>query len=167
MDNLVNKNINYKEEKPYYIYIHTCPNYKVYVGLTRKPKQRWNNGEGYKANKEFYKDIRSFGWDNIKHEIVAETYYGWVARKIEKSLISRFKKYGKSYNIVNEDKLAYISQRIIPLKKVGKYSKNGELIRVYESASEAWKDGNTCVQNIQACCRGKTKTAGGFAWKYL
>lgn len=117
--------------------------------------------------KNFMKIFNFFGWDNIKHEIVAETHYGWVARKIEKSLISRFKKYGKSYNIVNEDKPVYVSQRTVPLKKVGKYSKNGELIKVYKSASEAWRDGNTCEQNIQACCRGKTKTAGGFIWKYL
>ena len=167
MENLVNKNINYREDKPYYIYVHTSPNYKVYVGLSKHPKQRWNNGEGYKDNKNFYDDIKLFGWDNIKHEIVAETYYGWVARKIEKTKITKNKKYGKSYNLVNEDKPGYISQRTIPLKKVGKYSKSGELIKVYESASEAWRDGNTCGQNIQACCRGKTKTAGGFIWKYL
>ena len=58
MENLVNKNINQREDKSYYIYIHTCPNYKCYVGLSRNPKQRWENGEGYKANKEFYKDIQ-------------------------------------------------------------------------------------------------------------
>ena len=73
MDDLVNKNINYREEKPFYIYVHTCPNYWSYVGLTHNPKQRWNNGEGYKDNKEFYDAINFFGWENIKHEIVAET----------------------------------------------------------------------------------------------
>lgn len=167
MDDVVNKNINYREEKPFYIYIHTCPNYWSYVGLTHNPKQRWNNGEGYKDNKEFYDVIKFFGWENIKHEIVAETHYGWVARKIEKVLISKYRKYGKSYNMNNEDKPAYISKRTIPLKKVGKYTKEGELLKVYNSASEAWKDGNTSSSNIQNCCRGKTKTAGGFVWKYL
>jgi len=167
MENIVNKDINYRENKPYYIYIHTCPNYKCYVGLSKNPKQRWNKGKGYKENKEFYNAIKFYGWDNIKHEIVAETYYGWIARKIEKMLISKYKKYGKSYNIVNEDKTIYISKREIPLKKVAKYSKDGELIKIYNSASEAWKDGNACGQNIQACCRGKTKTAGGYIWKYL
>lgn len=167
MDNIVNKNINYREDKPYYIYIHTCPNYMVYVGLSKNPKQRWNNGKGYINNKRFYEAIQTFGWENIKHEIVAETNYGWIARKIEKSLISRFKKYGKAYNIVNEDKPAYASKRKTPLKKVGKFNKDGQLIKIYNSASEAWKDGNTCAQNIQDCCRGKTKTAGGHVWKYL
>ena len=167
MDNLVEKNINYREIKPYYIYLHTCPNCKCYVGLSKNPKQRWNNGKGYKDNKEFYKDINKFGWDNIKHEIVAETYYGWIARKIEKFLITDFKKNGKAYNVVNEDKPPYISKRIIPLKKVGKYSKDGKLIKIYDSVSIAWRDGNTCTTNIRACCNGKTKTAGGYVWKYL
>lgn len=167
MENMINKNINHREDKPYYIYLHTSPNYKTYVGLSKNPKQRWNKGEGYKYNKIFYEDIIRYGWDNIKHEIVAETHYGWVARGIEKTLISKFKKFGRSYNIVNEDRPAYISQRVIPLKKVGKYSKDGTLIKIYNSASEAWRDGNTCDQNIRACCNGKTKTAGGFIWKYL
>lgn len=167
MNNIVKRNINYKENKPYYIYIHTCPNYKCYIGLSQNPKQRWKNGNGYRDNKEFYKDIKYFGWENIKHEIVAKTYYGWLARKIEKMLISSFKKKGLAYNVINEDKEGYISQRKIPLKKVGKYNKNGEFIRSYDSASEAWKDGNTCEQNIQACCRGRTKTAGGYIWRYL
>lgn len=113
----MDSNIHQREQKPYYIYIHTCPNRKVYIGLSKNPKQRWNNGEGYKSNIDFYQDIKRFGWNNIQHEITATTYYGWVARKIEKMTISRFKNSGKIYNRNNEDKLGYISQRKIPLKK--------------------------------------------------
>ena len=43
---VVNENINYREKKPYYIYIHTCPNRMVYIGQSKNPKQRWNNGKG-------------------------------------------------------------------------------------------------------------------------
>ena len=167
MKDVVNENINYREDEPYYIYIHTCPNMMYYVGMSKRPKQRWNNGKGYKDNKEFYKDILYFGWENIKHEIVAETHYGWVARGIEKRLISRYKKLKKAYNVVNEEKPAYVSQRKIPLKKVGKYNKNGELIKVYNSVSEAWKDKNPNPELIRNCCKGRTKTSGGFVWKYL
>lgn len=36
----------------YYVYIHTCPNGKRYVGITTKnPKYRWSKGNGYKPNK--------------------------------------------------------------------------------------------------------------------
>ena len=158
----ISENVNRRENKKYYIYIHTCPNNKRYIGLSQNPKQRWNNGEGYKANIEFYNQIKQYGWNNIKHEIVAETYYGWIARKIEKSIITQFKKLGLALNKNNENKTSYVSQRKIPLKKVGKYTKSGELVKIYSSATEARRDGNTAIQNIQSCCRGKTKTAGGF-----
>lgn len=167
MKNVIDKNINFKENEKYYIYIHTCPNEMRYIGQSKNPKQRWNNGEGYKRNIDFYNAIKKYGWENIKHEIVAETYYGWIARRIEKSLITQFKKRGLAFNKNNETKPEYISQREIPLKKVGKFTKEGELIKIYNSSTEAWKDGNTCSQNIQACCRGRTKTAGGFVWKYI
>ncbi len=157
----------FKERRTYYIYIHTCPNKKCYVGLSKNPKQRWNNGEGYKANKEFYKDIKTFGWNNIEHEIVAKTNYGWIARGIEKDLILKFKKQGNAYNIINEKKPGYISKRKIPLKKVAQYDKNGNLIKVYKSASEAGKCLMKSSNNIQDCCRGRTRTSGGYVWKYI
>jgi hypothetical protein len=56
----------------YYVYLHTFPNGKVYVGEARNPIKRWRNGEGYTNNKEITKAIQEYGWDNIKHEIVAE-----------------------------------------------------------------------------------------------
>ena len=126
MNDIINKNIHYKGKEPYYIYIHTTPEHMRYVGLSKNPKQRWNNGEGYKKNEEFYKDIQKFGWNNIKHEIIAESYYGWVARKIEKCIISVFKKRGLAYNKNNEEKSGYVSQRKIPLKRVAQYDKNGK-----------------------------------------
>lgn len=167
MDDIISQNIYYRESKPYYIYIHTCPNRMVYVGMSKQPKQRWKNGKGYKDNKEFHQAILYYGWDNIKHEIVAETNYGWIARGIEKRLISKYKKFGKAYNIVNEERPAYVSQRKIPLKKVGKYSKDGNLIKIYNSATEAWRDKNPNPDLIRNCCNGNSKTSGGFIWKYL
>ena len=56
----------------YYVYVHTVPNGKKYVGQTKEPLRRWNNGEGYDGNEPFYKDIELYGWNNILHEIVAE-----------------------------------------------------------------------------------------------
>ena len=157
-----------KEKTAYYVYMHTCPNYKVYVGMSKDPVQRWNKGNGYKYNSEFYKDIQRYGWDNIKHEIILKTYYGWVARMNEKRLITQYKKQRKCYNIVNEEnQKSCQSKRKIPLKKVGKYTKQGKLIKIYNSATEAWKDGNIGPSLIQSCCRGRVKTSGGFVWKYL
>ena len=58
----------------YTVYKHTCPNGKVYIGITKqKPERRWGiNGRGYKENEYFYRAIQKYGWQNIKHEIIAE-----------------------------------------------------------------------------------------------
>lgn len=60
----------------YFVYKHTSPSGKVYIGITKQtPERRWRNGEGYKPSDEptpFYNAILKYGWDNIKHEILAE-----------------------------------------------------------------------------------------------
>lgn len=56
----------------YYLYIHTTPDGKVYVGQSKNPKDRWLNGKGYEDNVPFYKAIKQYGWENIKHEVVGE-----------------------------------------------------------------------------------------------
>lgn len=54
----------------YYVYIHTCPNGKRYIGTTcRAPKRRWQGGYGYKSNKHFYRAIQKYTWDNINHQV--------------------------------------------------------------------------------------------------
>ena len=54
----------------YWVYVHTCPNEKRYVGITTKikPEFRWAEGNGYQTNKHFYSAIKKYGWNNIKHE---------------------------------------------------------------------------------------------------
>lgn len=54
----------------YYVYVHTVPNGKIYIGSCKNPIRRWNNGFGYQTHKEFYNDILKYGWSNIKHEII-------------------------------------------------------------------------------------------------
>ena len=56
----------------YWVYVHTCPNGKKYVGCTTKikPEYRWGrNGESYQYNKHFYSAILKHGWDNFEHEV--------------------------------------------------------------------------------------------------
>ena len=54
----------------HFVYIHTCPNGKKYVGVTTQsnPEYRWREGKGYKRNTYFYRAIKKYGWDNIEHE---------------------------------------------------------------------------------------------------
>lgn len=170
MNNIIDKNIYFQEKKPYYIYIHTCPNYWTYVGMSQQPKQRWNKGEGYKENKDFYDAIQKFGWNNIKHEIVAETNYKWIAQKIERTLITHFKNKKRSFNETNieEKLLVNKSNRKNPIKKVGQYDKvTGVKIKEFESTRIARDYTGIAEYSIKANCLGKSKTAGGYIWRYL
>lgn len=77
----------------YKVYKHTCPNGKVYIGITKqKPERRWGvNGCGYKENKYFYRAIQKYGWENIKHEIIAEGLTEAEADAMEIDLISEYR----------------------------------------------------------------------------
>lgn len=56
--------------KMYLLYVHTVPNGKIYIGMTKDADMRWKNGKGYNQHYEFFRDIEKYGWENIKHEII-------------------------------------------------------------------------------------------------
>lgn len=75
----------------YTVYKHTTPSGKVYIGITgRKPEQRWANGNGYRGNEHFYRAILKYGWENIKHEIVANGLTKEQACDLEIELIAEY-----------------------------------------------------------------------------
>lgn len=82
----------------YFIYIHTCPNGKKYIGQTTfdNPNKRWKLGEGYKSNKHFYNAIQKYGWDNIDHK-----YFEVETKELmnfwEASLIHHYKTTDRQY----------------------------------------------------------------------
>lgn len=87
----------------YTVYKHTCPNGKVYIGITcQDVNLRWANGLGYRTQM-FYKAIQKYGWNNIKHEIIYKNLTQKEAEEREQYLIYTFnstdKRYG--YNIAN------------------------------------------------------------------
>ena len=51
-------------------------------------------------------------------------------------------------------------------KPILQYSKSGEIIRKWQSASEVKRVLDINNSHIIACCKGKRKSAGGFIWKY-
>lgn len=80
----------------YTVYMHECPNKKVYVGMTsRKPQERWNSK--YKNNKMFSEDIKKYGWNNIKHIIL---FTGLTQEEAEKKEIEMI----AFYDSTNKDK---------------------------------------------------------------
>lgn len=95
------------------VYKHTCPNNKVYIGITcRKPENRWNNGKGYKLNKHFYNAINKYGWENIKHEVIANGLEKDEAKNFEIALIALYKsnqpEYGYNHSTGGEGKSGFV-----------------------------------------------------------
>lgn len=71
------------------VYRHTAPDGRMYIGIAENPKIRWANGKGYKDNPAFWECIQSVGWENIRHEILADGLDSREARRQETELIER------------------------------------------------------------------------------
>lgn len=127
-------------EKKYSVYILEVPNGKKYVGMTcRKPEYRWRYGENYKLNDRFYKDIKTFGWENIKKTIVKNNLSKEEAGELEKSLIYELDTRNplKGYNIEEggkPDHLAESTRRKMSEVHRGQY--RDEVYRVHISESK-------------------------------
>lgn len=82
----------------YKVYKHTAPNGKVYIGITRQPiAKRWKNGEGYDGCTAFYRAIKKYGWDNIKHEILDEGLSKEAACEKEIAYIAEYQSTNPAY----------------------------------------------------------------------
>lgn len=109
----------------YKVYMHKCPNNKVYIGITQQElKKRWNYGNGYKGCKLFYKAIKKYGWNNIEHFVLYDKLSKKDAEKKEIELIAKYKSNNQKYgynicsggngtpnHIVSEETKTKISQK--------------------------------------------------------
>lgn len=92
-------------DNSYTVYMHTCPNGKKYIGITRiSVYKRWrNDGAGYSTQQFFTRAIQKYGWHNIMHEILFENMTREEAEHKEIELIALHKsndpKYG--YNVTS------------------------------------------------------------------
>ena len=122
----------------YTVYMHKCPNGKVYIGITsRRPKARWVCGNGYIKNEHFYRAIQKYGWENIEHIIVEQNLSKNDAAELEIKLIKEYKsndykfgynmssggEFGGSGVIVSQETRAKLSQKRKG-RKLPEYVKN-------------------------------------------
>ncbi|MBE6031222.1 MAG: hypothetical protein E7225_06465 [Clostridiales bacterium] len=127
----------------YYVYKHTFPNGKVYIGITKKnPEKRWQRGYGYITQKPMWDAILEFGWDNIKHEILYEGLSEEEARKKEHFLIARNKSvYGQNgYNSTTggfESRTVYDIRFEMPILKL---NQEGKIVEKYDRLEDAAKE---------------------------
>ena len=90
-------------DKKYCAYKHTAPNGKVYIGITsQNPVTRFKRGRGYDHNEHFKRAIQSYGWDNIKHEVLIEGLSRKEAIAEEKRLIAFYDStdFNHGYNLM-------------------------------------------------------------------
>lgn len=168
----------------YSVYKHTCPDGKVYIGITnQEPEKRWLNGFGYQRQHRFFSAIVKFGWDNILHEVIAQVESQQEANRIEQILIfshkAKLPEFG--YNTqggyrpqnylhshipteTSTESHPYPSTDISaqkPLdgrgktsKKVAQYSKDGKLIATFNSLRDASQFTGINHGDICSCCKG-------------
>lgn len=51
-------------------------------------------------------------------------------------------------------------------KQICQLTKNGDLIKVFDSVTKASKEMNICISSLSQCLKGKIKSSGGYLWKY-
>lgn len=120
-------------EHNYCVYKHTCPNGKVYIGITSTSlEKRWQSGKGYKTQ-VFYRAIQKYGWDNILHELLFDGLTKKEAEDKEVELISYYKSNQKDYgyNINNGGSATGVhseeTKRKISEKKIGNAVNKGRI----------------------------------------
>ena len=131
------------------VYEHTCPNGKVYIGITcRNVKYRWNNGKGYIGNKHFYNAILKYGWENIKHEILYENLNENEAYIKEIELIEYYKSNNRKYGYNNSIGGEKSAKGCIPYNK-GKHITNNGSFKKGHSVSKK------TIENVIKAHKGK------------
>ena len=86
----------------YKLYVHISPDEKRYYGITsQEPKNRWQNGRGYRYNEYFTRAINKYGWDNFEHIVLFNELDKEQAEAMEQIFIALYNttnpKYG--YNL--------------------------------------------------------------------
>lgn len=79
-----------EKRRTYYIYCHTAPNGKRYIGQTCavRPERRW--GKGYKGCTYMEHAIEKFGWDSFDHAVLYVCHSKQMADLLEQHLIAFF-----------------------------------------------------------------------------
>ena len=164
------------------VYKHTFPNGAVYIGKTNMlPEDRWLNGWGYKTCPLMFNAILKFGWDNVKHEIIADNLTEDEALEIESQQIILHSHSSTVYNLnglpaqsLAQENTHFIDPTVSPTKTYGAgciipltpkpigvrtcaidvYTKNGDFICTYPSAKIAAQELGVNNGDLISCCKG-------------
>lgn len=143
--------------KAYLVYKHTTPNNKVYIGITscKKAEHRWRNGNGY-SQQFFWRAIKKYGWDNIKHEVLFSNLTKEQAEQKEIELIKFYKSnnslYG--YNIENGGHVLCVSETTKEKLRGNKFASGHKIDK--EKHLEMIKKSQT-IESRQKLSRAKSR----------
>ena len=179
-------------EKQYYGIIYKIENiitHETYIGQTTNPrgfigrydfkgngiervykKLIGNELRGERHNQHLRRSIKKFGFDAFKvTEVfdVAETLE--ELNEKESYYISLFDSYRNGYNqsFGGDSVSGYhrpAGKDCPNSKRICQISLNGELIKIWDSATDASDGLGVDQASISMVCKGKRKTAGGFVW---
>lgn len=164
----------------YSAYIHTAPNNKKYIGITKNaPTWRWRNGTGY-SRCPFGRAVRKYGWDNIKHGIFAQGLTLNEAEEMEIALISFYDTtnpahgYNISYggHVGLRDPSPEFKERL-RLANTGANNPRSIPIRcvqtgeVFESLNLAARKLNLKLTGIKRVLSGRNKQTKGLSFEYV
>lgn len=133
-------NLECDDCKNWKVYIHTFPNGKKYVGITKQDvTKRWHvHGTGYKNQGIIWNAIQKYGWDNVTHEVVIYGVTESEAISAETALIKQLKTFDRryGYNIIVETSVESFKQSNMSSRKKVICLND---MKIYESISQAAK----------------------------
>ena len=193
--------IDCRIDNVYSVYVHIVPRDvtgyvfdKYYVGITKTSvDNRWKNGLGYKKQ-VFYRAIFKYGWDNIRHEVIAEHLTRKEACHIEVKLIkilqSNISQYG--YNITEGGDIGLSgvlnprfgiapseeTKRKMRLnhadvsgykngnaKEIFQFNYDGDYIKKYSCGTDAANDLKVSPKTLTSAARNNEQSCG-FMWSF-
>lgn len=156
------------EEKKWCVYIHTCPNNKKYIGITKDTKRRWGSmGQEYHSCKSFYYAIRKYGWINIKHDILHNNLSKEEAEQLEIECIKKYKTTNLQYGYNMTSGGSGVPNHS-GYRRVEQYDLNGNYIQTFRTIKDAANFVGVSGSDISHICR-KDKghvTAKGYIFRY-
>lgn len=159
-----------------YIYkITNSINNKLYIGQTITTiQERWSNHKSDARTNHnhtvLYRAMNKYGIENFNIIEICKVFN--VDKTELKNILNSLEIYYiKLYNSTNRDFGYNITSGgnnvDHMMKKVKQYDLYGNLIKIWDSMSEAADYYGTDRGLISSCCSGKIKTCVGFIWRYI
>lgn len=119
----MNKNI-YK----YYVYKLTFPNSKVYIGITKNLKRRFNAYKNCHSNLLVHRAIRKYGWDNIHKDVIDTQITVGATYSLEKKYIAEFQSNNISFGYNNTSGGEKFKRYTLDVRNKMSLSKKGKFL---------------------------------------